>query len=1181
MKSKALFVWIIVLAGFFVCQCQAELVAHLPFDGDAKDVSGNGNHGTATAGITYVQGRFGKAIYTGAKNDYVELANEENFDFTGPMTICAWIKIPEGSLSGSYWTAVVIKDAWRMNVLASHFGLSGSHAFENSGLSPYYINADDSDNYPGINDGKWHHIVVVYDGRNMMLYTDSVLNKMTKHEGTPGVGDAPVRIGGGSNFDALLPLNGYIDEVRLYDEALSAEEINIAMNDLEDFRVSDPEPREWVEDVSLPAELSWAKPLEIERAEYKVYVGTDPELKNVKGVDVGGKVRFSPELDLNRTYYWRVDTVDSNGKTYKGDVWNFRTSAAKASLPSPADDANDIGQKTVLSWKPEKHGGPYEHLVYIGKSPETMVQVAALPSDKNSYEVCLEPGKAYYWQVKEDDGDEVFDGDIWMFKTSEPKKVCSGQEKTIYSCSLGVGDKRFPSLPGGIVGRYDAEGRVIFEEKPIKTWDFMATGTGTTGFTVTVDRGVRIQINHADAYDGQAFQRPLGILRIDGWDDLAHPKGYKTKEDPFADAENIRMVHDLKRSCIRVTAETKTGPVHMDIRSNIEMDVTCIDIIDERAGAKSRPFDFNLRNDQSTGQEVTEDGVHLNWHVNKESVYAKANEFSGFSMPEDDNVLLGRCFGTAICFDADYGDSQPGKLAYRLLVAADSNKGGLEAWKSSVLSKIKAVKSKPGNGFVENHERWWSDFWKRSYFEPEPKEGDTRFIKQKASFDLYRYYIACCSSDRREFPVRFMNDVFRYNDAQYFWSVMDITALETYQSIYGAMRTGDMSALRSRLSYYIRTMPLFKKHSEARFGHEGMVAPYETNVWGSWGYWNGSPVAYYTEKNSPYLRYSWSGNLWMILAMCDYVDISGDVEFANDGLREFASEVIAFFKNHFSERDENGDIVFYPASAGETWCGVKNPAELSCAFRTILPRLIKIAEEQGWDRKKIAEWEKFYSSIPEIPLGRLVKNKDNHKWEIKDGELLVPAEDFSKLETPGSINHQHTELFAIWPTKLFLRDKKNYETALNSYRERMWKHGSDGWNLDVVFAANLGLTEEVDEWYDRHFDVTNVFPCGLAQETSYYQDDYFGISYSPSMQGMGTCVIPVLDRLMQDYEDELILLPAWPKEVPVKFALYSPFAGSFEVDYEPGEKIEVKTEREIKVTVPEEMSKTVELVVNK
>jgi hypothetical protein len=67
------------------------------------------------------------------------------------------------------------------------------------------------------------------------------------------------------------------------------------------------------------------------------------------------------------------------------------------------------------------------------------------------------------------------------------------------------------------------------------------------------------------------------------------------------------------------------------------------------------------------------------------------------------------------------------------------------------------------------------------------------------------------------------------------------------------------------------------------------------------------------------------------------------------------------------------------------------------------------------------------------------------KPEILPGDQLVPAADMSGGEAymagDKSLyewNRQHTELFALWPAKLFLQDNAQRDCAMRSYHERLW-----------------------------------------------------------------------------------------------------------------------------------------------
>jgi hypothetical protein len=76
----------------------------------------------------------------------------------------------------------------------------------------------------GVTDGDWHHVVGVYDGGEIALYVDGGLVGSTPTFGaTPSTNTTALTIG--SFFGVGATFNGEIDQLRLYDEALSASEV--------------------------------------------------------------------------------------------------------------------------------------------------------------------------------------------------------------------------------------------------------------------------------------------------------------------------------------------------------------------------------------------------------------------------------------------------------------------------------------------------------------------------------------------------------------------------------------------------------------------------------------------------------------------------------------------------------------------------------------------------------------------------------------------------------------------------------------------------------------------------------------------------------------------------------------------------------------------------------------------
>ena len=75
----------------------------------------------------------------------------------------------------------------------------------------------------------WTHLAVTYDGSVQRLYVNGVLAGSHAQTGSMAVGNQPLRIGGNASFAGEF-FAGLIDEVKVYNRALSAAEIVADMN---------------------------------------------------------------------------------------------------------------------------------------------------------------------------------------------------------------------------------------------------------------------------------------------------------------------------------------------------------------------------------------------------------------------------------------------------------------------------------------------------------------------------------------------------------------------------------------------------------------------------------------------------------------------------------------------------------------------------------------------------------------------------------------------------------------------------------------------------------------------------------------------------------------------------------------------------------------------------------------
>lgn len=163
----------------------------------------------------------GKMLTFDGTNDYVELPNEERFDFTNAMTVETWIKV--GAFNSPNQPIISKGNTWilrRQNT--SNFA---SFRFLNSTNGVVNV----AGNTTNINDGKWHHVAGVYNGTQAILYVDGKIEGTANYNGSIAVDNRPVFIGSNAQETAKF-FNGKMDEVRIWNVARTQTQIREQMH---------------------------------------------------------------------------------------------------------------------------------------------------------------------------------------------------------------------------------------------------------------------------------------------------------------------------------------------------------------------------------------------------------------------------------------------------------------------------------------------------------------------------------------------------------------------------------------------------------------------------------------------------------------------------------------------------------------------------------------------------------------------------------------------------------------------------------------------------------------------------------------------------------------------------------------------------------------------------------------
>ncbi|HYF47957.1 MAG TPA: LamG domain-containing protein [Planctomycetota bacterium] len=162
---------------------------------------------------------------------YVHIPFHKDFELPGDLTLCCWM-LPEDLMDRAQLLCGRA-DPWRPFViwLYKHVWEFGQCNRHGQGIA--YLN------YQPRTAAKWHHVAAVVSGTESILFIDGAEVCRRPRIGIPVSSNAPLTIGGFEN--TWHPhFKGMIQDVRLYNHALSADEIHHVMRELpEEARLVD------------------------------------------------------------------------------------------------------------------------------------------------------------------------------------------------------------------------------------------------------------------------------------------------------------------------------------------------------------------------------------------------------------------------------------------------------------------------------------------------------------------------------------------------------------------------------------------------------------------------------------------------------------------------------------------------------------------------------------------------------------------------------------------------------------------------------------------------------------------------------------------------------------------------------------------------------------------------------
>jgi hypothetical protein len=328
---------VIVLLPVARADIQAGLAGYWPLDGDATDASRNGNNGTIVGNVNPVPDRYGMAgaalRFPGQADSYVDAGDSADLQITGPMTATAWVFLHGSNQNNGRIVSKqgdIDSGSWNLSIEAGPDGGAHAATFQVAARPSDIVRVDDTQPLPT---DRWVHVTGIYrPGEALEIYVDGMLRAETVID-VPfsqfSDNGLPVLIGSGHACSDCA-WDGLIDEVRIYDRAISQVEIWQIMRANVGCSLA-PQPADGATDVPPDVTLSWRAGLFAKT--HDLYFGTVAD-------DVNNASRTNPRnvllskgrstttyslsssLDLGQTYYWRVDEVNAfDSFIYKGSLW--------------------------------------------------------------------------------------------------------------------------------------------------------------------------------------------------------------------------------------------------------------------------------------------------------------------------------------------------------------------------------------------------------------------------------------------------------------------------------------------------------------------------------------------------------------------------------------------------------------------------------------------------------------------------------------------------------------------------------------------------------------------------------------------------------------------------------------------------------------------------------------------
>ncbi|MGA4989227.1 LamG-like jellyroll fold domain-containing protein [Nonomuraea bangladeshensis] len=337
------------------------------------DSSGQNNTGTGT-GTTWANGKYGQALSFNGTSSRVNVADAASLRLTAGMTLSAWVN----PASVSAWSPVVGKELSSEAVSYTLYASNGSAPSGWVQTDPVTSSTINGTSLLPV--GTWSHVALSYDGAALRLFVNGRQVAQTALTGSLYDDGGPLRIGGNAAWNEYF--RGLIDEVRIYNRAQTAAQIQADMN-----APIGGQPTPDTQAPSVPGslaatggsgstQLTWTASTDNVGVDgYRIHRSPTPGFTPSEANQVGSSptATFTEAGLAAGTYYYRVRAFDAAGNlspssnevsatvttppANPGLVAAYGMNEATGTTVGDSSGQNNTGAARDTSWAAGRHGG--------------------------------------------------------------------------------------------------------------------------------------------------------------------------------------------------------------------------------------------------------------------------------------------------------------------------------------------------------------------------------------------------------------------------------------------------------------------------------------------------------------------------------------------------------------------------------------------------------------------------------------------------------------------------------------------------------------------------------------------------------------------------------------------------------------------------------------------------------